>query len=129
MTPGTELGYYEILDAIGAGGMREVYRARDTRLDRIVAIKTSKEQFSESFEREARAVAAPDVRGEETPPSHTVMVNRIGGEGSRAAPRYNKPMEAVDNIRLDRSAFEIVTLDEEGDDRRYWQSRSPQERM
>ena len=58
MTPGTRLGPYEILDAIGAGGMGEVYKARDTRLDRIVAVKTSKEQFGERFEREARAVAA-----------------------------------------------------------------------
>ena len=52
------MGPYEILAPIGAGGMGEVYRARDTRLDRIVAIKTSKQQFSERFEREARAVAA-----------------------------------------------------------------------
>jgi serine/threonine protein kinase len=37
--PGRRLGPYEILSAIGAGGMGEVYRARDTRLDRIVAIK------------------------------------------------------------------------------------------
>ena len=55
---GTRLGPYEILAPIGAGGMGEVYRARDTRLDRNVAIKTSKQQFSERFEREARAVAA-----------------------------------------------------------------------
>ena len=55
---GQRLGPYEILSAIGAGGMGEVYRARDTRLDRIVAIKISNEQFSERFEREARAVAS-----------------------------------------------------------------------
>src|SRR5450755_2333076 len=55
---GTKLGPYEILAPIGAGGMGEVYRARDTRLDRIVAIKVSAAQFSERFEREARAVAA-----------------------------------------------------------------------
>src|SRR6202158_1592954 len=55
---GDKLGPYEILARIGAGGMGEVYKARDTRLDRIVAIKVSKEQFSERFQREARAVAA-----------------------------------------------------------------------
>src|SRR5690242_16445143 len=58
LTTGTKLGPYEILDLIGAGGMGEVYRARDTRLDRIVALKMSKDQFSERFEREARSVAA-----------------------------------------------------------------------
>ena len=58
MTPGTRLGPYEIAEQIGAGGMGQVYKARDTRLDRTVAVKISAEQFSERFEREARSVAA-----------------------------------------------------------------------
>jgi eukaryotic-like serine/threonine-protein kinase len=62
--PGTRLGPYEILSPIGAGGMGEVYRARDTRLDRIVAIKVlpshlaDKPELRERFEREARTVAS-----------------------------------------------------------------------
>src|SRR6478672_5064576 len=58
LTAGERLGPYEILERIGAGGMGEVYRARDTRLNRDVAIKISAAQFTERFEREARAVAA-----------------------------------------------------------------------
>src|SRR5579863_3599578 len=63
LTSGTRLGPHEILSAIGAGGMGEVYRARDTRLDRIVAIKVlpthlaSRPELRERFEREARTVA------------------------------------------------------------------------
>src|SRR5713101_4090819 len=52
------LGPYEIIEPIGAGGMGEVWKARDTRLGREVAIKISSEKFSDRFEREARAVAA-----------------------------------------------------------------------
>jgi serine/threonine protein kinase len=56
--PGSRLGPYEILALIGAGGMGQVWKARDSRLDRIVAIKVAQERFSERFEREARTVAA-----------------------------------------------------------------------
>jgi Tol biopolymer transport system component/tRNA A-37 threonylcarbamoyl transferase component Bud32 len=55
---GDRLGRYQIVAPIGAGGMGEVYKARDTRLDRIVAVKFSKTQFDPRFEHEARAVAA-----------------------------------------------------------------------
>jgi serine/threonine protein kinase len=58
LAEGTTLGPYEIIAPIGAGGMGEVYRARDTRLDRTVAIKFSKAQFTERFDREAHTVAA-----------------------------------------------------------------------
>jgi serine/threonine protein kinase len=62
--PGKRLGPYEILSAVGAGGMGEVYRAKDTRLDRIVAIKilpdhhASNPELRERFEREARTIAS-----------------------------------------------------------------------
>src|SRR5580692_7943934 len=58
LSPGDKLGPYEILSAIGKGGMGEVYRAHDTRLRRDVAIKVSAERFSERFDREARAIAS-----------------------------------------------------------------------
>ena len=63
LSAGTRVGPYEIVSAIGAGGMGEVYRARDTRLDRSVAIKVLSRQFSSDpdrllrFEREAKTLA------------------------------------------------------------------------
>ena len=60
---GTKLGPYEILTAIGAGGQGEVYKARDTRLDRVFAIKilsdhlADRPELRERFEREARTIA------------------------------------------------------------------------
>jgi eukaryotic-like serine/threonine-protein kinase len=58
LSSGEKLGPYEILAPLGKGGMGEVYKARDTRLNRFVAIKTSRAQFSDRFEREAHAIAA-----------------------------------------------------------------------
>ena len=55
---GHKLGPYEVLAPIGAGGMGEVYKARDTRLDRVVAIKVSAREFGERFQREAQAIAS-----------------------------------------------------------------------
>ncbi len=57
-TPGAPLGPYVLLAPIGAGGMGEVWKARDTRLNRIVAVKRLKGQHSARFEQEARAIAA-----------------------------------------------------------------------
>src|SRR5437773_3325649 len=64
LSAGVRLGPYEILDAIGAGGMGEVYRAKDTRLDRIVAIKILPAHLSsdplrkQRFEREAKTISS-----------------------------------------------------------------------
>jgi eukaryotic-like serine/threonine-protein kinase len=55
---GDKLGPYEVLAPIGAGGMGEVWKARDRRVDRIVAIKISQGKLTERFEQEARAIAA-----------------------------------------------------------------------
>jgi len=80
LTPGTRLGRYEVLSALGAGGMGEVYRARDARLDREVAIKVLPESVATApdslarFEREARALAR-------TEHPNILTIHDIGEEG------------------------------------------------
>jgi serine/threonine protein kinase len=82
LAPGTRLGPYEIVSPLDSGGMGDVYTARDTRLDRLVALKTSRAEFSERFEREARAVAAlnhPNIcQLYDVGPSYLVM-ERVNG--------------------------------------------------
>ncbi len=78
LNAGTRLGRYEIVALLGAGGMGEVYRARDTRLDRTVAIKVLGPQLSsgarERFEREARAIAALNH-------PHICVLHDVGRQG------------------------------------------------
>ncbi|HSB36202.1 MAG TPA: serine/threonine-protein kinase, partial [Thermoanaerobaculia bacterium] len=104
LSAGTRLGPYEILAPIGAGGMGEVYRARDTRLDRTVALKVLPEAFFEDeerksrFEREAKLLAAlnhPSIAAvyafEEFPGSpdsprrHLLAMELLEGETLRSA--------------------------------------------
>jgi Tol biopolymer transport system component/tRNA A-37 threonylcarbamoyl transferase component Bud32 len=93
LTPGTRLGPYEILSPLGAGGMGEVYRAKDTKLGREVAIKVLPEKFFEEtesiarFEREAKSLAAvnhPHIAGlfsfEETSGRHLLVMELADGQ-------------------------------------------------
>jgi Tol biopolymer transport system component/tRNA A-37 threonylcarbamoyl transferase component Bud32 len=80
LQPGTRLGPYEILSPVGAGGMGEVYKARDTRLDRSVAIKVLASRLSGDgdprarFEREAKAISALNH-------PHICTLHDVGREG------------------------------------------------
>jgi eukaryotic-like serine/threonine-protein kinase len=107
LAAGTRLGPYQILSALGAGGMGEVYKARDTRLDRIVAIKillaplAADPQFRERFDREARTISQldhPDICalydvGEQDGTSFLVMQYL---EGETLADRLAKGAIALD---------------------------------
>jgi eukaryotic-like serine/threonine-protein kinase len=114
---GKRLGPYEILSAIGAGGMGEVYRARDTRLERIVAVKilpdhlADRAELRERFEREARTIASlnhPHICtlydiGQQDGVDYLVMEYL---EGETLAERLKKGPLPIDQVL--RYAIEIV---------------------
>src|ERR1700738_4441504 len=117
LTSGTKPGPYEILSSLGAGGMREVYRARDTRLERTVAIKVLPADLSsdpdrrERFDREARAISSlnhphicilHDV-GNQDGTSYLVMEYL---EGETLADRLSKGPLPIDQVL--RYAIEIA---------------------
>jgi Tol biopolymer transport system component/predicted Ser/Thr protein kinase len=98
LVAGSMLGPYRIEGFLGAGGMGRVYRARDTRLDRAVAIKTSDERFTERFAREARAISALNH-------PHICALYDVG-------PNY-LVMELIDGLTLaDRLLQGAIPLDE-----------------
>src|SRR5215212_9139817 len=140
LTPGTRIGSYEVIAAIGAGGMGEVYRARDTRLNRDVALKILPEIFAADperlarFEREAQVLASlnhphiAQIYGiEEGPPEggpydSSVRAGNDSGLGagndSNGAAGFSRPvralvMEFVDGETLaDRIARGPIPIDE-----------------
>jgi len=110
LTPGTRLGPYEIVAPIGAGGMGEVWRARDTRLGRDVAIKALPEAFAQDperlarFEREARLLATlshanvAGIHGLELVEGHRYLVLEFV-EGETLAARLARGPLAPDEVR------------------------------
>ena len=92
---GACLGPYRIESKLGEGGMGEVFRAVDTRLGRAVAIKTTREQFSARFEREARAISAlnhPNICTlYDVGPNYLVMELRRGRNTGGAAEKRTAP--------------------------------------
>src|SRR5450631_2314839 len=112
ISPGERLGPYEILVSIGKGGMGEVWKAHDPRLNRDVAIKVSAAQFSERFEREAKAIAAlnhPNIcQIYDVGPNYLVM-EFIEGE----APKGPYPLEEA--LRIARQiALALEAAHEQG---------------
>jgi len=98
--PGSRLGPYEIVAPLGAGGMGEVYRARDTRLDRIVAIKVLRSEIArddfwrQRFEVEARAISCLNH-------PHICTLHDIGRERLH-------PSESADEDEVDFLVMELV---------------------
>ena len=100
LSPGDKLGPYEILALLGVGGMGEVYRAEDARLNRDVAIKVAGAEFGERFEREAKAIAAlnhPNIcQIYDVGPNYLVMECVDGAPiVSREHPRAIPPADAL----------------------------------
>ena len=114
LEPGSRIGPYEIVSLIGTGGMGEVYRARDTRLDRDVAIKILPEAFAgdpdrvRRFEQEARAIAALNH-------PHICQIHDVGPgylvlEYVEGTPLLHGPLGVEEVVRL---AMQIVAALEE----------------
>jgi len=114
LTPGTRLGSYDVLSPLGAGGMGEVYRARDTRLNRDVAIKALPAEFAQDperlarFEREARLLASlshPNIAGiygvEEAAGTRYLVLEFVDGE-TLAARLARGPLSLDDALDVAR---------------------------
>src|SRR5712691_7734855 len=108
MTPGTKVGGYEIVALIGAGGMGEVYRARDTKLGRDVAIKVLPESFAGDPERMARFEREAQVLASLNHPQIATIHGLEESNGVRAL-----VMELVEGPTLaDRIGGRAMPLDE-----------------
>ena len=107
ISPGARLGPYEIVAAIGAGGMGEVYRARDTKLKRDVALKVLPDAFARDPERMARFQREAELLASLNHPSIAIIHGLVESDGHRAL-----VMELVEgeirSPRVGPGAFEDV---------------------
>jgi eukaryotic-like serine/threonine-protein kinase len=112
INPGTRIGPYEIIGPLGAGGMGEVYRARDARLARDIAIKAMPEGFAQDperlgrFEREARLLASlnhaniASIHGVEEAAKHRYLVLEFVDGETLAARIKRRPLPVDDAIEI-----------------------------
>ena len=120
LTPGTRLGSYEILVAIGAGGMGEVYRAKDTKLKRDVALKILPAAFTSDpdrlarFKREAQVLASlnhPNIAAiygfEDSGSTHTLVMELVEGE-DLSAYIARGPMSMAESLPIARQIIDAL---------------------
>jgi hypothetical protein len=120
---GSQLGSYEILSLLGVGGMGQVYRARDPRLGRVVAIKTLPQELSsaadrvERFKQEARILASLNHPGiatiydiEEVDGSHAIVMELVEGEtlADRLSRRGGRPLATAEAIAIGRQIADAL---------------------
>jgi non-specific serine/threonine protein kinase len=109
LTPGSQLGPYQILSLLGAGGMGQVYKAFDPRIPREIAIKIAAERFSERFDREVRAIATlnhPNICTiHDVGPNYLVM-ELVDGETLRDWFRRALPIER--SLEIARQVLEAL---------------------
>jgi len=99
--PGARVGPYELVSPAGAGGMGEVWKARDTRLDRTVAIKFSNAAFSDRFQREARSIAAlnhPNIATIHDVGDNYLVMEYVDGEPVRPPGDVRKTLDIAVQI-------------------------------
>jgi serine/threonine protein kinase len=101
LDPGSRLGTYEILSQLGQGGMGIVFRARDTRLDRVVAVKVLPKNLAEDrdalerFEREAKVVAAASKSSKNEPAHRFPRALGNPAHGRRFSTARTRPRRIV----------------------------------
>ena len=109
LAPGSQLGPYQILSLLGAGGMGQVYRAFDPRLHREIAIKIAAERFSERFAREVRAIATlnhPNICTIHDVGPNYLVTELVAGETLRDWFRRALPIER--NLEIARQVLEAL---------------------
>jgi len=107
--PGSQLGPYQILGLLGAGGMGQIYKAFDARLGREVAIKIAEEQFSERFDREVRVIAAlnhPNICTVHDVGANYLVMELIDGETLRTVVERGIPLDRT--VTIARQMLEAI---------------------